>query len=94
MQSLGDTPYFTGTDELPTLKHIINAVPTAVSRFVNDEGKVAYIIVNLSQTEPTKIQPTFTGALAVKGNNAAFWKCAYSPKRGECKEKDPLWELN
>ena len=94
VQALGDTPYFTGTDELPTLKHIINAVPTAVSRFVNDEGKVAYIIVNLSQTEPTKIQPTFTGALAVKGNNAAFWKCAYSPKRGECKEKDPLWELN
>ena len=47
---------------------------TAVSRFVNDEGKVAYILVNLSQTEPTKIQPNFTGALAKY--NEAFW---YAP---------------
>ena len=69
--SYGDTPRFTGNEELTGLFHRINPVPTAISRFVNDEGKTAYVIVNLSQTEPTKINPTFTGEKAK--HNGSFW---------------------
>ena len=74
LKALGDTEEFVGNSELEGIKHIVNPVPTAVSRFINNEGKVAYILVNLSQTEPTKIQPNFTGTLAKY--NEAFW---YAP---------------
>ena len=74
LQTFGGTEEFTGNEELLGLSHIINPVPTVVSRFVNEEGKAAYILVNLSQTESTKIQPKFTGALAKY--NDAFW---YAP---------------
>ena len=74
LKTFGDTERFMGNDELQGIVHIVNPVPTAVSRFINEEGKVAYILVNLSQTEPTKIQPKFTGKLAKY--NEAFW---YAP---------------
>ena len=74
LKTFGDTERFKGNEELSRLEYIINPVPAAVSRFVNSEGKVAYVIVNLSQTEPTKIQPHFTGALSKF--NSAHW---YAP---------------
>ena len=74
LKTFGGIEDFIGNSELESIKHIVNPVPTAVSRFINKEGKVAYILVNLSQTEPTKIQPNFTGALAKY--NDAFW---YAP---------------
>lgn len=67
----GNTPRFTGNEELTGIFHRVNPVPTAISRFVNSEGKTAYVIVNLSQTEPTKINPTFTGAKAK--HNLSLW---------------------
>lgn len=73
VKALGGTPHFVGTEELANITYVVNPVPTAVSRFVNEEGKVAYVLVNLSQNQPSKIQPHFTGALNMKGNNNASW---------------------
>lgn len=71
----GGVATFEGLDELKFISYVINPTPASVTRFVNEEGKVAYAIVNLSQTEPTKIRVRFEGALS-KYNNGARW---YAP---------------
>lgn len=71
----GGVAQFEGMDELKFITYIINPTPAAVTRFVNDEGKVAYAITNLSSTEPTKIRARFDGPLS-KYNRMARW---YAP---------------
>lgn len=71
-KSYGGTPLFEGTPELESIEHIVNPSATAITRFVNDEGKVAYGITNLNREKPIKIRPHFTGALA-KYNNYDLW---------------------
>lgn len=67
----GGFEVFKGTEELKKITYVINATPISVTRFVNKEGKVAYAIVNLSQTEPTKIRVDFEGALSK--HKRAYW---------------------
>ncbi len=71
----GGVEQFEGMDELKFITYIINPTPAAVTRFVNDEGKVAYAITNMSSTEPTKIRARFEGPLS-KYNRMARW---YAP---------------
>ena len=74
-KTYGGTPEFTGTPELERIEHILNPYATAITRFVNDEGKVAYAITNLNTEKPMKIRPHFTGKLA-KYNVYDLW---YAP---------------
>ena len=74
-KAYGGTPEFTGTPELESIEHIVNPEATAITRFVNDEGKVAYGITNLNREKPMKIRPHFTGKLA-KYNDYDLW---YAP---------------
>lgn len=71
----GGIAQFEGLDELKFITYIINPSPVSVTRFVNAEGKVAYAIVNLNSTEPTKIRARFEGPLS-KYNRVARW---YAP---------------
>ena len=71
-KSYGGTPAFEGNDELESIEHIVNPFATAITRFVNDEGKVAYGITNLNREKPMKIRPHFTGKLA-KYNDYDLW---------------------
>lgn len=68
----GGIATFQGLDELKFISYVINPTPATVTRFVNEEGKVAFAIVNLSTTEPTKIRVRFEGALS-KHNNFPRW---------------------
>lgn len=71
----GGIAQFEGLDELKFITYVINPSPVSVTRFVNKEGKVAYAIVNLNSTEPTKIRLRFEGPLS-KYNTMARW---YAP---------------
>lgn len=68
----GGIATFEGLDELKFISYVINPTPASVTRFVNAEGKVAFGIVNLSTTEPTKIRVRFEGELS-KHNNSSRW---------------------
>ncbi len=68
----GGIATFEGLDELKFISYVINPTPASVTRFVNKEGKVAFGIVNLSTTEPTKIRVRFEGELS-KHNNGSRW---------------------
>ena len=54
-KAYGDTPLFAGNGEVTAVETIVNPMPLAVTRFAANDGKFAYAVTNLSQTEPTAI---------------------------------------
>jgi hypothetical protein len=70
-KTYGGYPRFTGAHELKVIETRVNNESVCVTRWVNNEGKVKFTVVNVGREKPTRIRVEFEGELACR--NDSYW---------------------
>ena len=69
-KSFGSTPAFSFNEDLREIRTVVNPAPLSVTKFEKD-GQASWLLVNLSQNEPTCIDVTCGENLSQ--NSGRYW---------------------